>query len=65
MHYDGKGFSSLTSDDVTGDALNIYLTTSVTPNIDSIQQQLGRSSGEFLAFTRDLGVKHVEVWSYH
>ena len=32
VYYDGKEFTSLNSDDVTGDALNIYLTTSVTPN---------------------------------
>lgn len=65
MHYDGKGFSSLTSDDVAGDALNIYLTTSVTPNIDSIQQQIGGPPVNSLRSPATLGVKHVEVWSYH
>ena len=41
VYYDGKQFTSLSSDDVTGDPLNIYLTTSVTPDISQIQQQLG------------------------
>ncbi|HEY7276847.1 MAG TPA: hypothetical protein VH594_12840 [Trebonia sp.] len=65
VYYDGKEFTSLTSDDVTGAALNIYLTTSVTPNIDSIQQQLGGPPVNSSSSPATLGVKYVKVWSYH
>ena len=61
---DGKEFTSLNSDDVTGDALNIYLTTSVTPNTDSIQQQLGGPPVNSSSSPATLAVKYVKVWQY-
>ena len=64
VYYDGKQFTSLSSDDVTGDPLNIYLTTSVTPDISQIQQQLGGPPVNSSSSPATLAVKYLKVWSF-
>jgi hypothetical protein len=65
VYYDGKEFTSLSNSAVTGDPLNIYLTTSVTPNISSIEQELGGPPQNSSSSPASLAVKYVKVWSFN
>jgi hypothetical protein len=64
VYYDGKQYTSYTSGNVTGDPLNIYLTTSVTPDISTIQQELGGPPVNSDSSPATIAVKYVRVWSY-
>jgi hypothetical protein len=64
VYYDGKEFTSYTSGNVTGDPLNIYITTSVTPDISSIQQQLGGPPVNSDSSPATYAVKYLKVWSF-
>jgi hypothetical protein len=64
VYYDGRQYTSYTSGNVTGDPLNLYITTSVTPNISSIQQELGGPPVNSSSSPATIAVKYVKVWSF-
>jgi hypothetical protein len=64
VYYDGPQNTSYTSDNVTGSPLNVYLTTSVTPDIDTIQQELGGPPVNSDDSSATLGIKYLRVWSF-
>ena len=64
VYYDGHQYTSYTSGNVTGSPLDIYLTTSVTPDISSIQQQLGGPPLNSAGSAVTLAVKYLRIWSY-
>jgi hypothetical protein len=64
VYYDGQQYTSYTSDNVTGDPLNIYITTSVTPDISSIAQELGGPPVNSDSSPATISVKYLRVWSY-
>jgi hypothetical protein len=64
VYYDGQEYTTYNSGNVTGDALNIYITTSVTPNISSVQQQLGGPPKNSDSSPATVAVKYLKVWSY-
>ena len=55
VYYDGRQFTSLHSSVVTGSALNIILSTSVTPNTSEVEQVDRRPAAKLRQFPRDLG----------
>ena len=64
VYYDGHEYTSYSSGNVTGDALNIYLTTSVTPDNGTIEGQLGGPPVNSSGSAATVAVKYVKVWSY-
>jgi hypothetical protein len=64
VYYDGKEFTSLSSDAVTGAPLNILITTSVTPDNAQIEQQLGNAPRNSDSSPATMAVKYVKVWSF-
>jgi hypothetical protein len=64
VYYDGQQYTSYTSSNVTGDPLNIYITTSVTPDISTIMEELGGPPVNSDNSPATIAVKYVRVWSY-
>lgn len=64
VYYDGQQYTSYTSSNVTGSPLNIYLTTSVTPNISSVTQAIGGSPVNSDSSPATIAVKYLRIWSY-
>jgi hypothetical protein len=64
VYYDGQQYTTYNSGNVTGDPLNIYLTTSVTPDISSVQQSLGGPPVNSDNSPATLAVKYLKVWSF-
>jgi hypothetical protein len=64
VYYDGQQYSTYTSSNVTGSPLNIYITTSVTPDISSIVQQLGGPPVNSDSSPATLAVKYLRIWSF-
>jgi hypothetical protein len=64
VYYDGKEFTSLSSDVVTGSPLNILITTSVTPDTSQIEQQLGNAPQNSDSSPAGMAVKYVKIWSF-
>ncbi len=64
VYYDGQQYTSYSSDNVTGSPLNIYITTSVTPDISSVEQQLGGPPKNSDSSPATVAVKYLKVWSF-
>jgi hypothetical protein len=64
VYYDGKQYTSYTSDNVTGSPLNIYFTIVNTPDTGYIQQRIGGSPVNSDGSSPTYAVKDVRVWSY-
>jgi hypothetical protein len=64
VYYDGKQYTSYSSDNVTGSPLNIYFTMVNTPDTSSIQQRIGGSPVNSDGSSPTYSVKDVRVWSY-
>jgi hypothetical protein len=64
VYYDGQEYTSYSSGNVTGAPLNIYITTSVTPEISSIEQQLGGPPRNSSSQPATVAVKYLKVWSF-
>jgi hypothetical protein len=64
VYYDGKQYTSYTSDNVTGSPLNIYLTMVNTPDTSYIQQRIGGNPVNSDGSSPTYSVKDVRVWSY-
>jgi hypothetical protein len=64
VYYDGIQYTSLSNSVVTGSALNILITSSVTPDTSAIEQQLGGPPINSDSSPAILAVKYVKVWSF-
>ena len=64
VYYDGRQFTSLHSSVVTGSALNIILSTSVTPNTSEVDQSIGGPPRNSDSSPATLAIKDLKVWSY-
>jgi hypothetical protein len=64
VYYDGRQFTSLSSDVVTGSPLNILITTSVTPDISQVEQTIGGPPLNSDSSPAGMAVKYVKIWSY-
>lgn len=64
VYYDGQQYTSYTSGNVTGSALNLYLTASVTPDISSVTQKIGGPPVNSDSSPATLAVKYLRIWSY-
>jgi hypothetical protein len=65
VYYDGKKFTSTSNSVITGAALNIILSTSVTPNTGAVDQTIGggppKNSDSSPA---TIAIKSLKIWSY-
>jgi hypothetical protein len=64
VYYDGQEYTTYSSGNVTGDPLNIYITTGVTPNISAVQQVIGGPPLNSDSSPATVAVKYLKVWSY-
>ena len=64
VYYDGHEYTSYTSANVTGSPLNIYITTSVTPDNGTIQSELGGAPVNSDSSPATYAVKYLKVWSF-
>jgi hypothetical protein len=64
VYYDSKLYTSMTSDAITGAALNVLITTSVTPDNGEVEQTIGSAPVNSDSSPAGLAVKYVKVWSY-
>jgi hypothetical protein len=64
VYYDGREYTSYTSAHVTGDPLNIYLTTTVTPDVSAARQQTGGPPVNSDSSPATFTVKYLRIWSY-
>src|ERR1700761_3620138 len=64
VYYDGKEYTSLSSDIITGDPVNIIISSSVTPDDDAVEQTIGTAPVNSDSSPAGMAVKYVKVWSY-
>jgi hypothetical protein len=65
VYYDGKKFTSSSSSVITGAALNIILSTSVTPNTSAVDQTIGGGSPKNSdSSPATIAIKSLKIWSY-
>ena len=64
VYYDGKQFTSLSSSVVTGSPLNIFIATSVTPDVSQVEQTIGGSPLNSDSSAAGMAVKYVKIWTY-
>jgi hypothetical protein len=64
VYYDGKLFTSLSSDAVTGAALNLLITPSVTPDNSEVEQTIGSAPVNSDSSPAGMAVKYVKIWSF-
>lgn len=65
VYYDGKKFSTGQNSVITGAALNIILSTSVTPATSEVEQTLGGTAPKNSdSSPATMAVKYIRVWSY-
>lgn len=64
VYYDGKEYTSLSSDIVTGSPLDLRITTSVTPDVSSVLQTIGGAPVNSDSSPAAIAVKYVKVWSF-
>lgn len=63
VYYDGKLFTSMSSDVITGAPLNLLITSSVTADNSEVEQQIGGPPKNSDSQPAGLAVKYVKVWS--
>jgi hypothetical protein len=64
VYYDGQQYTAYSSSNVTGSPLNIYITTSVTPDNSQIEGQLGGPPKNSSSSPATVAVKYLKVWSF-
>jgi hypothetical protein len=64
VYYDGKEYTSLSSDVITGSAVNILITATVTPDSSAAEQQVGGTPVNSDSSPAGLAVQYVKVWSF-
>jgi hypothetical protein len=64
VYYDGKLFTSLSNSAVTGAALNLLITTSVTPDNSEVEQTIGNAPQNSDSSPAGMAVKYVKIWSF-
>jgi hypothetical protein len=64
VYYDGTEYTSYTSDHVTGDPLNIYVSTTATPAGSAVRQKIGGPPVNSDNSPATVAVKYLRVWSY-
>ncbi len=64
VYYDARLFTSLRGDVVTGAALNLLITTGVTPDNGEVEQQIGSAPVNSDFRPTGLAVKYVKIWKY-
>jgi hypothetical protein len=64
VYYDGQKYTSYTSSNVTGDALNIYFTMINTANTSDMADRIGGPPVNSTNAPTTFAVKYLRVWSY-
>src|ERR1700722_12354103 len=64
VYYDSKLYTSLSSSIVTGSALNILITTSVTADNSEVDSEIGNTPQNSDSSPAGIAVKFVKVWSF-
>jgi hypothetical protein len=64
VYYDGRAFTGLSSDVVTGSPLKVLITTRVTPDTSQLKQQLGNAPQNSDSSPAGMAVKYVKIWSF-
>lgn len=64
VYYDGKLFTSGSNSVITGAPINVLISSSVTPNTQEVQQDLGAAPVNSDSSPATIIVKYVKIWSY-
>jgi hypothetical protein len=64
VYYDGKKYTHYASGNVTGDPLNIYLSTNVTPDASAVREEIGGPPVNSDSSAATVAVRYLRVWSY-
>jgi hypothetical protein len=64
VYYDGKKYTHYASGNVTGDPLNIYLTTAVTPDVSAVRKEIGGPPVNSDSSAATVAVRYLRIWSY-
>jgi hypothetical protein len=64
VYYDGRLFTTMSADIITGAPLNLLITTSVTPDNGEVEQQIGGPPVNSDSQPAGLAVKYVKVWAF-
>ena len=64
VYYDGRLFTSYTSPNVTGSPLNLYVTTSVTPDNSAVRSELGGPPSNSDPSSPTFAVRYLRAWTY-
>jgi len=65
VYYDGKKFTSASNNVITGAALNIILSTSVTPDTSAVDQTIGGGAPKNSdSSPATIAIKSLKIWSY-
>lgn len=64
VYYDGHQYTSYTSSKVTGAALNLILTSTVTPKTDTAYNMIGGPELNSDSSPATMAVQYLRIWSY-
>jgi hypothetical protein len=64
VYYDGTEYTSLSSNTVTGSALNILITAAVAPDTSAVEKEIGGPPTTSDSSPADIDVKYVKIWSF-
>jgi len=64
VYYDGQQYTSYTSSAVTGAALNLILTSTVTPKTDTAYNMIGGPAVNSASSPETMAVQYLRIWSY-
>jgi hypothetical protein len=64
VYYDGQLYASYTSSKITGSALNIILSSTVTPKTSAAWNLIGGPEVNSDTSPATIAVKYLRVWSY-
>lgn len=64
VYYDGKLFTRGSDSAITGAPINVLISSSVTPDTQSVQQQIGAAPVNSDSSPATITVKYVKIWAY-
>ena len=64
VYYDGREYTSLSSDIITGSALSILITELVAPDNSEVEQEIAGPPTTSDSSPADIDVKYVRIWSF-
>jgi hypothetical protein len=64
VYYDGKEWTQYTSTNVTGDPLNLIMSTSATSDVSAVTSVIGGAPKNTATTATTVAIKYLKIWAY-